>query len=394
MRAMKSEGQVWSRIVDVLQCPVCAHALELHAFKEERIRLAADHIALAHQRGVMGDDFNRYIDAGLLLCSECGTYYPILHGLPILIPYTTPIHHEFHRAYRDRLGEWPAYLFARLDPVSGEQFVMESFSAEWLDYDYDGTIWDLSYEDHEKRLLAELGTDAASHGQGKLFLAIGCGIGLSTFFAQKNLRGDALGVDLSLAGLQAAKHFRTNPFLHFAQGSAFYLPVRSEIADVIYSHGVLHHTYDPRRAVISVARCAAPDAWYYVWVYGSGSLQGSPARRVAWQMERIMRPVIARHLSSPMSSGALATVAVAYLAINRLHRLRDGTVESYNYRQALHAARDRFTPLYAFRHDYPEVAAWFVEAGFVDVQEVDWRTMPTANQDNYRRNTGVRGRRR
>jgi hypothetical protein len=129
----------------------------------------------------------------------------------------------------------------------------------------------------------------------------------------------------------------------------------------------------------------------YVWLYGSGSQGGSLARRVAFRMEAALRPFIARNLTSPVSRALLGSLAYAYLLVNRLHRSKDTTVARYDYGKALHAARDRFTPLYAHRQDYPEVAGWFRDMGFDDIIQVDWRTMPTSNQDNYRRNTGVRG---
>jgi hypothetical protein len=59
----------------------------------------------------------------------------------------------------------------------------------------------------------------------------------------------------------------------------------------------------------------------------------------------------------------------------------------------LHAARDRFTPEFAHRQDADEVCRWFREAGYVALQVVDWRAMPSADHDDFRRNTGVRGRR-
>ncbi|HXF24789.1 MAG TPA: methyltransferase domain-containing protein [Gemmatimonadaceae bacterium] len=349
---------------------------------------------MAVERGILDADFNRYIEAGLLACSTCKTYFPVMHGLPVLVPYTTPIHHEFSSTFSDRLSKYPDYHFPNSTPVSGEQFVMNSFSTEWLAYEYDGVIWDLSYEDHEKRLLSELGPDALKAGRHGTFLEVGCGIGLSTFFAAKNMECDAIGVDLSLAVLVATRHFRDNPFLHFVQASAFSIPLKKEIADVIYTHGVLHHTYSTEKAVKAVGPHCRENGWMYVWLYGSGSKGGSVARRVAFHLEEATRPMIARNLTSPFSRAALGTLSFAYLLVNTLHRVKDPTVEKYDYGKALHAARDRFTPLYAHRHDYPEVAAWLQDLGFEDIAEVDWRTMPTANQDNYRRNTGVRGRRR
>jgi len=384
---------MWSRMVDWLACPVCNNRLRLESFEESRPELAPEHVSLAKERNLLDDDFNRHIASGTLLCDACRVLYPILYGLPVLVPYPTPVYTEFAAKFAHRLGEFRDYKPPALKPVPGERFVMESFSSEWIGYDYDGVIWDLSYEDHEKRFLAELGSTVIAHGRGGLFVEIGCGIGISTNFAAKNMQCDALGVDLSLAVLQASQHFKTDPFLHFVQGSALYLPIRRSLADVMYSHGVLHHTYSTAKSLASISRHCREGGWLYVWLYGSGSKKGSVGRRIAYLLEEALRPMIARNLRSLPSRAALATMAYGYRLVNALHRVRDAKVEKYDYDKALHAARDRFTPLYAHRQDFAEVASWLTALGFEDIEEVDWRTMPTANQDNYRRNTGVRGRR-
>jgi hypothetical protein len=114
-------------------------------------------------------------------------------------------------------------------------------------------------------------------------------------------------------------------------------------------------------------------------------------RRFAFVTEEIVRPRISRNLSSPLSRAFLYASAFCYLMVNAYHRARDPSVKRYDLGKALHAARDRFTPEFAHRHDAAEVKAWFASAGFTNIEDVDWRTMPTANQANYRRNTGVRG---
>jgi SAM-dependent methyltransferase/uncharacterized protein YbaR (Trm112 family) len=384
---------MWSRTVDWLACSTCHAPLELVSFEERRVEIAPEHEQLARDRGLFDEHFTRYVDSGALLCAHCRVLYPIMHGLPVLVPYTTPTHDEFATAFAQRLSQLEGFSFPSRDPVRGEQFVMQSFSSEWIDYDYNGVIWDLSYEDHEKRFLAEIGPDAVRDGRRGLFVEIGCGLGLTTSFAAKNLQCDALGVDLSLAVLRATREFLTNPFLHFVQGSAFYLPLRESLATLMYSHGVLHHTYSTSEAVASVAKHCSSDGWFYLWLYGSGSKRGSVARRIAYALEKRLRPAIATNLESLPSRAALAAMSYAYLLANAMHRFRDPTVEKYSYANALHAARDRFTPLYAHRHDFSEVAAWFDKLGFANVQQVDWHTMPTSNQANYRRNTGVRGKR-
>ena len=310
---------MWSRALGWLACPVCNGALRSETFVERRVEITAVERALATELGLLDDDFQRNIESGVLLCSACQALYPIFHGLPILVPYATPSHDEFRTAFADPLDTYSEYDFPAKDPVRGEQFVMRSFSKEWLEYDYDGVIRDLSYEDHEKRFLAEIGPEVAEDGRGGLFVEIGCGLGLTTLFAAKNLRCDALGVDLSLAVMRATQQFKSNPFLHFVQGSAFYLPLRKSLATVMYSHGVLHHTYSTSEAVALVSRHCGKEGWLYLWLYGSGSKRGSLARRIAYGLENAMRPSIARNLGSLPSRAALGGMAYAYLLVNSLH---------------------------------------------------------------------------
>jgi uncharacterized protein YbaR (Trm112 family)/SAM-dependent methyltransferase len=384
---------MWKRFVKILCCPLCAHSLELDVFKADSVVVSDEHIRLAKEREIFALDFNHYVDAGLLLCHRCRVWFPIIHGLPVLVPYTTPIHDEFFRSFADRIMNLRIkYAFPSREPVRGEQFVMSSFSREWLEYDYDGVIWGMNYQDHERRFLSEVGVRPQSGGKAT-FLEIGCGLGITTRLAQKNYAADAVGIDLSLAVVKATQHYKTNPFLHFAQASVFHMPVIKEIADIVYSHGVLHHTYSTYEAFKAVAPHCRPGGLLYIWVYGLGSKKGSLLRRLAYGGETVLRPILSRHSSSPFSTLFLNGVACGYQIVNMFHYLRNPHTQRYNYKRALHAARDRFTPLYAHRQDYQEVSTWFQEAGFEDIQQVDWRTMPVADQDNYRRNTGIRGRR-
>ena len=368
---------MWTRLLQFIACPFCKGDLDVFSIDAQEVATDAIH-DVRH-------------DTALLLCHACRYRYPVYEGLPVLLPYTTDLHKAFETTHRTQIQRFAEYSWPNEPPVEGEQFVMNSFSREWLEYDYDGIMWDLSYEDHKTRLYAELGVEKI--GKHKNFLEIGSGLGMSTFFAQEALQGEAIGVDLSVAALSASRHFRDNPFLHFIQASVFKLPIREGAVDVVYSHGVLHHTSSTHKAFLSMAECCRNGGMTYVWLYGTASLKGSPARRVAWGLEKLVRPMIARRLDSVAARAALATLALPYFLGNAWHRLRNPTVQPYNFQRALHAARDRFTPLYAHRHEAAEIASWFAEAGYRDVEQVDWRSMPAANQDNYRRNVGMRGRR-
>jgi len=314
-----------------------------------------------------------------------------MQGLPVLLPYSTPFHLEFSNAYQREMSQLPiTYKFPNQQPAPSERFVLNSFSKEWLHYDYDGVIWELSYEELDNRFRKEL--DVPPNARAGLdFLEIGCGLGITTCLAYTNYKADAVGIDLSLAALRAATHYRTNPFLHFVEASVFHLPFSSESFDILYSRGVLHHTYSTQAAFKAVAQCARPLGCLYLWVYGKGSIRETPFRRMAYAAEVFTRPFLSRSPDSWFARIFLSCLGVGYLAYNSVHRLWNPETQPLNFRRAVHAARDRFTPHYAHRHATSEVVSWFQQAGFSQIQVLDWRNMPSAEREDFRRNVGVRG---
>jgi len=369
---------MWPKLIRLLRCPLCREPLGGFTFDGHRP------VDVRH---------GAWVEAGLLACSCCRTWFPVIRGVPVLLPYTTPVHQQFAREHAKSIatlaiGCSPANGTA----VRGERLVMQSFSTEWMNYDFDGVIWEMDYEDHERRFLKEMGGYAPSKAESSRFLEIGCGLGITTVMAQKNFGGEAVGVDLSLAAWRAAAMHRDNPSLHFVQASVFALPFEDGTFDSLYTRGVLHHTYSTYQAYRALAALCRPGGSMYVWVYGPKSINDNLFRRTVYGVETFMRFLLNR---SPawFTTPTLVPFALSYMVFNRLRRFRNRRIQPYNYTRALHAARDRFTPEFAHRHDAKEVCSWFREAGYVDLEVVDWRTMPNADHDDYRRNTGVRGRR-
>jgi SAM-dependent methyltransferase/uncharacterized protein YbaR (Trm112 family) len=385
---------MWTRLAELLRCPVSGEPLEPIEFEGSTIELSREHLKAAEQMGLAGrKDVRRCIDAGVLLSESSGFVYPIFEGLPILLPYQTDVHRRFAAEYSSQLRRLRgSHRFAAERPVEGERAVSKSFSKEWATYRYDGVIWDITYPDNESRLLTELGVDGNEWNRAR-FLEVGCGLGLTTWQAQKHFGGDAIGADLSVAVLRASRHFRANPFLHFVQASAFHLPFGASTFDIVYSRGVLHHTYSTAAAVKSVTAHCRPGGRIYIWVYGPGSINDTLLRRVAYGAELALRPVLSR---SPglVAQIVLAPVAGGYVALNRLRRHKQRDVQPYTFARAMHAARDRCTPRYAHRQDGKALAGWLREAGCDEIEQVDWQRIPVADQDDYRRNTGVRGTKR
>ena len=380
---------MWKRFTERLRCPVSGGPLRLASFREREVALDARHVDAAGRLGFVVDStFSSFVETGVLL-SDAGWMYPVIDGVPVLLPYRTAIHEQFQRDTQAELTGVGAYNFPDQTPVPGERDVFRSFSEEWREYQYDGVLWDVDYDDNRRRLIAEVGL-SQDDWRRRSWIEIGCGIGMTTCQAQELSAADAVGVDLSMAVFKAANQFQSNPFLHFVQASAFALPFAPASFDVVYSRGVLHHTYSTRRAFLSVAKLAKPGARVYLWVYGPGSLLASPVRWCAYAAEVALRPVLSR-LPTPVASTVLTPVALAYLAFNSFRRWQRPGVQPYTFSRALHAARDRFTPRFAFRQSVKEVSQWFVEAGCADVSAVDAATIPLADRDDYRRNSGVRG---
>lgn len=383
---------MWRRALQFLRCPLCLQLLELSPFREGAISVTDEHRALARQRELLTDDFDRYVDVGVLLCTPCAAAFPIVGGVPVLLPYVIPVHQRFAHEFRAELERVPGrHAWPARPPLAGEVSTATSFSVEWSDYDFDGVIWEMDYPDHEERFLSEV-THASTPVQSP-FLEVGCGIGVTTFMAHRAFGVDAVGVDLSTAAARAAVTYRSNPFLHFVQASLFSLPFAPATFGTVYSRGVLHHTFSTRAAFDRVAGTCRPGGLLYVWLYGPRSIRDNVFRYAVYLAERLGRRLL-RGRSARTSAVALAPVAAAYMVFNALRRRRNPRIQPYTFRRALHAARDRFTPEFAHRHSDAEVAAWFRSASFEDVEVVDWRTMPAVDHDDYRRNTGVRGRRR
>jgi hypothetical protein len=171
------------------------------------------------------------------------------------------------------------------------------------------------------------------------------------------------------------------------------LPFEKYFFDAVYSRGVLHHTYSTFDAVKSLSFFCRSGGYFYLWVYGKASVNDNPFRRLTYLLESMCRPILHRRPDALLAKALLGFFALGYLGFNTMRRFHDSRVQKYNLTRAIHAARDRFTPKYAHRHDPAEVSEWFTRLGFGEVEVVDWKLMPSVEQDDYRRNIGVRGKR-
>jgi SAM-dependent methyltransferase/uncharacterized protein YbaR (Trm112 family) len=381
---------MWARLIDHLVCYQSAEPLELVPIEDHAVDFDPIWRRKLEALEIEPDGANRWIETGLLYDRKTRLWFPISHGLPVLLPYQTGAHQEMLRNHGDavrKLGQ--DYRAAADDPAPGEQFVLKSFSTEWRAYDDSEVLWTWSIEERRAFFLEEVGA-AELTGAERSFVEIGCGLGLVTSLAATELGLDALGIDLSFAAMRATERYRTNPLAHFIQASLWALPLRRSSFDVVYSHGVLHMTHDTERAFSGVAALAKPGGRTYVWVYGPGRVRDSLLRRLVFPIEEVVRPVLAR-LPAPLANIVLYPLALGYWALNRWHKMRGGLRQRYDFRRSLHAARDRFTPAFAHIHETDEVRRWFERAGFARLHVLSQEEVAPASRESVAQSVAIRG---
>jgi len=72
-----------------------------------------------------------------------------------------------------------------------------------------------------------------------------------------------IGVDISVAMLEAAQRDCPAPQLSFVQGDATRLPLASGAFDSVFMLGGIHHVNDRRQLFAEVARILKPGGWFY-----------------------------------------------------------------------------------------------------------------------------------
>ena len=101
---------------------------------------------------------------------------------------------------------------------------------------------------------------------GKFFCDIGCGCGRNLLYASK-FADRLIGVDLSVESLAYAKDFIKDKKVELIYGNNLDIPLEDDIADVVISDGVCHHTGDTIRAFSECIRILKPDGKLYLAVY-------------------------------------------------------------------------------------------------------------------------------
>ena len=379
------------RLQSLLVCPIDRTPLELIAWDTRTRPLEPAERARAQAMHIDPATLEEDVQTGVLLNPARRIAYPIFEGVPRMLVFATGVSARFERELGGRLrAELPGYRLPALAPMPGEEDVLRTFSREWLDYQWDGrSYWNMTPEHTYRCMDRMLDLEARPVRHGRV-LEAGIGIGGIADHVSRTQECELVGIDLSYAVDAARRHFGGNPFLHVVQASVFAPPFAEESFDFVYSQGVIHHTFSTRTAFQSLSRLTRRGGRLYVWVYSQEDEERSAVRRGLMLLERLLRPVCWR-LPGPLQTAVLLPIVPLYLVHQNLGSNGQAGAIRYGFNEAMHAARDRFTPRYVHRHSNDEVGSWFRDAGYRDIGFVTRRKLPEDFPPSFLHCTGVDG---
>lgn len=385
------------RLLRWLVCPACYGKLDLLVAESENRKVSQIEYAVldATAKVQAQDEIDVEIVSGALTCKQCSVYYPIHNGIPRMLTYPTRVA-EIH--LQQNTG-WVREHLAGFDlpgavAPPGEERVLRNFSKEWTDYAWDGThYWDTTPDLVLKAIRYSLGVPRQTL-KHRLILEVGIGIGGTADALCRTEECELIGMDLGYAVDHARQYFGKNARLHIVQASVFAPPFQSGTFDVVYSHGVIHHTHSTEAAFRVLAQLPKTrSGMLYIWVYSHEQEQETPLRRILMATERVVRPALSRLPVSAQTLFLLPSLPfyLLYQNLYRRNRLERNYAAKYGWNEALHAARDRLTPPFAHRHTYDEVINWFKSEMYQNIETLRDEPLPDGIPETYGLNVGVRG---
>jgi SAM-dependent methyltransferase len=230
---------VKARLLDWMQCPWCGGDFQADVFV-----------------GSLDTD----VDEGLLRCG-CGRAFPIVRGIPRILPEAFALNPDFVRRYADRLP-------ASLPPPERDAPNSEAIRKTRESFGYQWTVFSEMVIDFRDNFLQYIAPLDETFFPGKRGLDLGCGFGRHIYNAAQ-FGAEMVGVDISDAIESTRINTQGMNNVHLVQADVYHLPFRPGVFDFAYSIGVLHHLPEPEKAYQCVVQLVKPRGAVFIWVYSN-----------------------------------------------------------------------------------------------------------------------------
>ncbi len=287
------------RLLDFIWCPKCKGDLTPSA--------------TAERDGVILE--------GSLRCTN-GHVYPILEGIPRFIDAIASAD-DLRKVYADSFGhQWTTYDWLR-DCDADEFYAITDWKPETF--------------------------------HGKTVLDAGCGGGrVARFIARES--GEFFGFDYSIA-VDKARALTDIPNAHFVQCDVNAHPFKPGLFDIVYSHGVLHHTPNTKKSFDNLPALVKPGGLLYIAVFTKTFLPLQWSDRF-WRYRWNKLPIDEMDRLCDRLSGLHKLPFPIFLkrffwfSLQPTHEIRKCCLY------------DWYGPTYHHEHTVEEVFAWYRESGF------------------------------
>jgi len=245
------------RLLELVICPECKQELHIEIFSA---------------------DVDGTINEGVLACIACARRYPVINGIPRLLPDSlignvVRYHASFFDKYKLGLPYSPNP--SNDEDLKLQERTLKSFGFQWNTF---REVFE-EYRQHWPEFLPS-SLEPSDFG-GKLGLDAGCGFGRHIILTAE-AGAEVIGVDLSEAVQAAYANTRHLRNVHIVQGDIYHLPFRKGTFDFIYSLGVLHHLPDPQKGFDAVIGLLNSGQEVFVWCYDNEK----PRRDAIYEMVR------------------------------------------------------------------------------------------------------------
>ena len=205
------------------------------------------------------------IEEGVLTCAGCETFFPVIKGIPRMLPPELLLKLvSNYEAFLRRHGlRHPSA--ASFTMHGTEEGIAKGFEFEWQKHSR-------ILPEHEKEFRHVL-EDVLSPGEfeGRVVLDAGCGQGRFSYFAHKYGAAAIVAFDLGEQSLIAKKNLGNIENIHVVQASIYNPPFKA-VFDIICSIGVIHHLPEPEKGFRKLFGLAKEGGKCFIWVYGYSSI--------------------------------------------------------------------------------------------------------------------------